>query len=93
MLKIRIKSSFKKDLKRVKKNKKYDIELLKTLIDKHLIHSGTVPTKYKPHPLVGSWKPHMECHIQPDFLLIWDIDTQNNELILVRCGSHSELFG
>ncbi|CAH7152926.1 hypothetical protein VCHA29O37_870004 [Vibrio chagasii] len=38
-------------------------------------------------------KPHMECHIQPDFLLIWDVDWDKQELILVRCGSHSELFG
>ncbi|HMY01491.1 MAG TPA: type II toxin-antitoxin system YafQ family toxin [Agitococcus sp.] len=34
----------------------------------------------------------MECHIQPDFLLIWDVDWQAKHLILVRCGSHSELF-
>ncbi|MEZ9283220.1 type II toxin-antitoxin system YafQ family toxin [Vibrio lentus] len=35
----------------------------------------------------------MECHIQPDFLLIWDVDWDKQELILVRCGPHSELFG
>jgi mRNA interferase YafQ len=35
----------------------------------------------------------MECHILPDLLLIWDVDEDNNELILARIGSHSELFG
>jgi mRNA interferase YafQ len=41
----------------------------------------------------GEWKPHMECHVQPDFLLIWDVDWTAQWLILARCGSHSELFG
>jgi mRNA interferase YafQ len=93
VLKIRVKSTFKKDLKKALKNSRYDTALLKTLIDEHLVKTGTVPSIYKPHLLQGNWKPHMECHIQPDFLLIWDVDTENNELILVRCGSHSELFG
>jgi mRNA interferase YafQ len=93
VLKIRVKSSFKKDLKKSSKNSRNDVQLLKTLIDKYLIKTGTVPEKYKPHLLQGNWKPHMECHIQPDFLLIWDVDLENKELILVRCGSHSELFG
>lgn len=93
MLKIRVKNTFKKDLKNASKNPRQDISLLKKLIDEHLIVTGTVPPEYKPHPLIGNWKPHMECHIQPDFLLIWDVDWDNNELILVRCGSHSTLFG
>ncbi|QOL24726.1 type II toxin-antitoxin system YafQ family toxin [Thalassotalea sp. LPB0316] len=93
MLKIRTKSSFKKDLKRAAKNNRHNTKLLKELIDKHLIITGTVPSQYKPHLLQGNWQPHMECHIQPDFLLIWDVDWEAEELILVRCGSHSELFG
>ena len=93
MLKIRVKSTFKKDLKKASKNSRYDINLLKELIDEHLVKAGTVPDQYNPHLLKGNWKPHMECHIQPDFLLIWDVDIEMNELILVRCGSHSELFG
>ena len=93
MLKIRIKNTFKKDLKRAIKNPKQDVQILKKLIDEHLILTGTVPSEFKPHLLQGNWKPHMECHIQPDFLLIWDVDLSENALILVRCGSHSELFG
>lgn len=93
MLKIRVKSTFKKDLKKAIKNPKQDVQILKMLIDEHLILKGTVPSEFKPHPLQGNWKPHMECHIQPDFLLIWDVDWTENELILVRCGSHSAFFG
>jgi len=93
VLTIRVKNSFKKDLKKTSKNPRCDVGLLKQLIDDHLIKTGTVPEQYKPHVLQGNWKPHRECHIQPDFLLIWDIDLETNELILVRCGSHAELFG
>ncbi|MCB1657122.1 MAG: type II toxin-antitoxin system YafQ family toxin [Moraxellaceae bacterium] len=92
MLTIKVKKQFKKDLKKALLDPKRNTNLLKTLIDEHLVHTGTVPSEYLPHPLVGSWKPHMECHIQPDFLLIWDVDWQAKHLILVRCGSHSELF-
>ncbi|MBN6362825.1 type II toxin-antitoxin system YafQ family toxin [Providencia huaxiensis] len=93
MLKIRVKSQFKKDLKKSLSDKKRNTQLLKELIDNHLCITGSVPAEYLPHPLKGNWKPCYECHIQPDFLLIWDIDYQTNEIILVRCGSHSELFG
>ena len=93
MLKLRVKSQFKKDLKQAKKDPSNNIILLNSLINNHLIPTGTVPERYKPHELKGNWKPHLECHVQPDFLLIWDVDWNNNELILVRCGSHSKLFG
>lgn len=93
MLKISVKNTFKKDLKKAAKNPKQNIQTLKMLIDEYLVFTGTVPTEFKPHILQGGWKPHMECHVQPDFLLIWDIDWDSDELILVRCGSHSELFG
>ena len=92
-LSIRIKSQFKKDLKKADRDPKKNIDLLKSLIKDYLIQNRPLPSHYKPHALTGNWKPHQECHIQPDFLLIWDIDIKANELILVRCGSHAELFG
>lgn len=92
-LAIRVKSRFKKDLKRAIKNPKQNTDLLKQLINCELMTTGTVPDKYKPHLLTGNWTPHMECHIQADFLLIWDVNWSTNELILTRCGSHTELFG
>mgnify|MGYP003620824226 FL=1 len=94
-LTIRYKKQFKKDFKRASSNPKLKkgLVILSELIDEHLIKTGTVPDEYFPHPLIGEWKPHMECHVLPDLLLIWDVDTENNELILARIGSHSELFG
>ena len=91
MYKIKLKNQFKKDIKRIQGDSR-KLKLLKDLLDNHLIVNGKVPSQYKPHPLQGNWKPHMECHILPDFLLIWDIDEENREVILARCGSHSELF-
>lgn len=92
-LKIRTKNQFKKDLKKSIKDPRKNTKLLKEIIDSYLIEGLDIPSKYNPHQLTGNWKPLMECHIQPDFLLIWDINTIENELILVRCGSHTELFG
>ena len=94
-LTIRYKKQFKKDFKRVSSNPKLKkgLLILKDLIDEHLVKTGTVPDEYLPHPLICEWKPHMECHILPYLLLIWDVDEDNNELILARIGSHSELFG
>lgn len=92
-LNTRVKSQFKKDLKNAIRDPKKNTDLLKKIIQTYLVKNKKVPEQYKPHQLIGEWKPHMECHIQPGFLLIWDIDEKANELILVRCGSHSELFG
>ncbi len=53
---------------------------------------GEVPNKYKPHKLIGNYSDHWECHIKPDWLLIWFIDDENKEITLVRTGTHSDLF-
>ena len=47
--------------------------------------------RHKPHPLRGEWKPKWDCHIEPDWLLIYDVD--EDEVILARTGTHSDLFG
>ena len=93
VLNTRVKNQFKKDLKKAIRDSKKNTDLLKQIIQTYLVLNKVVPEQYKPHQLVGEWKPHMECHIQADFLLIWDVDKAANELILVRYGSHSELFG
>jgi mRNA interferase YafQ len=83
-LTIRYKKQFKKDFKRVSSNPKLKkgILILMDLLNEHLIKTGTVPDEYLPHPLIGEWKPHMECHILPDLLLIWDVYKVTNEVIL-----------
>lgn len=54
--------------------------------------AGTLPPKYKPHKLRGNFTNHLECHIQPDWLLIWVCDKENKGIQLIRTGTHSDLF-
>lgn len=81
---------FKRDLKRALKDPKKDTETLKAVITL-LLEGQALPPQYRDHLLKGNWNPHRECHIQPDFLLIYRIE--GKELVLVRCGSHADLFG
>lgn len=83
-------SKFKKDLK-VAIKRGYDIELLSTVIDL-LINGEKLPEKYKDHDLIGGYKGCRECHITPDWLLIYEIDGQELILYLTRTGTHSDLF-
>lgn len=89
MRKIIIKNSYKKDYKKALKNPRQDTNKLNDTIEL-LAELGILPDEYKPHALIGNWKPSYECHIQPDFLLIYQVDDEILELY--RCGSHSELF-
>jgi mRNA interferase YafQ len=92
MLTVRAEGRFKKDVKKIAKSGAKDIEKLKEIIRK-LEREESLERKFRPHPLSNNWKDHMECHIEPDWLLIYRIDVGYNELVLVRTGSHSELFG
>ena len=61
-----------------------------------LLEEGNpLPYKNHDHGLVGNWDGHRECHIEPDWLLIYRIDEDEEEEVIefVRMGSHSELFG
>ena len=58
-----------------------------------LAETGTLPSKYKPHKLSGEWKGFWECHIQPDWLLVWEQHDMELILILTDTGTHSDLFG
>jgi len=51
-----------------------------------------LPAKHKPHKLSGDYKDCWECHIQPDWLLIWQINEDTNTLFLISTGAHSDLF-
>ncbi len=89
MIEIRLTTRYKKDLKKAKKNPRQDTVRLIDAIE-ILAETQVLPDEYKPHPLIGNFLPKWECHIQPDFLLIYEI--LDNVLYLHRCGSHSELF-
>lgn len=80
--------SFKKDYKKVKKQGK-DLNIINSIIY-NLSHRISLDKKYKDHLLVGNYKNKRECHLLPNWLLVYEID--NNNLVLHRTGSHSELF-
>lgn len=88
MLTLIWQSQFKKDFKNAKKRGKKLDKLAKIITD--LQHGRTLPAKYKNHKLKGNYADCWECHIEPDWLLIYQLTTE--ELILIRTGSHSDLF-
>jgi len=57
-----------------------------------IINEQPLPPKYEDHPLRGKWDGCRECHIEPDWLLIYEIDLERNEVIFYRTGSHADLF-
>ena len=88
MLQIERSNQFKKDLKRVLKRGK-NPELLKAIIDA-LVNSHALPSKNRDHKLSGNYSNYRECHIEPDWLLIYY--TSETVLRLERTGSHADLF-
>ncbi len=81
-------NQFLKDIKRMKKRGK-DIKKLQTVVNK-LANNETLHPKYRDHSLMGEWKTCRDCHIEPDWLLVYYSDS--NILRLERTGSHSDLF-
>ena len=90
MYKIRTSKKFEKDFVRCTK-RNYDLQLLGNVL-KLLELSGKLPVKFKTHPLSGNLKGYHECHIKPDWLLIWKQDDTNKIIVLVRTGTHADLF-
>lgn len=90
MLKVQYTSKFKKDYKLIKK-RKYDIQKLKDVISV-LCNCECLPQKFKDHELSGDYKGFRECHIEPDWLLIYKISDDTLILTLTRTGTHSDLF-
>ena len=88
MLLLKTTSRFLKDLKLAKK-RGYDLDKLEAIVDL-LQAQSPLPPKNKDHTLTGEWSYHRECHIQPDWLLIYRIEA--TFLILERTGTHSDLF-
>lgn len=87
---IQFTNQFKKDLKLAKKQNK-DLDKLFEVID-ILANGGTLDAKYRDHDLTGNYKGTRECHIEPDWLLIYEICGDVLVLMLYRLGPHSELF-
>ena len=89
MLRLRTTSQFKKDLKKAKSQGR-NMEDLGAVINS-LQQERPLDAKHRDHALIGNWKDHRECHVAPDWLLIFK--TTEDALRLARIGSHAELFG
>jgi len=81
-------TKFQRDVKLAQRRGK-DMSKLRALI-LLLIEGNPLPPSYKDHPLNGDWEHFRDCHIEPDWLLIYKID--GNDLYLVRTGTHADLF-
>ena len=82
--------SFKKDYKRCMK-RHCDMTLLKHAIAL-LAETGTLPKEYKPHKLSGKYQDLWECHLESDWLLVWQQDENVLRLLFYRTGTHFDLF-
>lgn len=90
MYEITTTTKFDRDLKRIKK-RGYDLSLLSKVVN--LLATGEqLPAAYRDHKLTGNYKDFRECHITPDWLLIYQISNGTLLLVLQRTGTHNDLF-
>jgi mRNA interferase YafQ len=85
---IRRTAEFKRDVKRMQRQGK-DLEKLKGMLER-LVEGEGLAAEYRDHVLVGQYKGTRECHLEPDWLLIYEL--AESEIVLIRTGSHSDLF-
>ena len=88
MLKVARSSQFKRDLKKIQKQHK-DLNKLKLLITK-IVNEEDLSIKYRNHKLIVNFKNCRECHVEPDWLLIYRYE--KDQVVFERTGSHSDLF-
>jgi mRNA interferase YafQ len=81
--------AYKKDLKRISR-RGYDLSILATVLNALRV-GQQLPVARRDHPLKGDWQGWRECHIEPDWLLIYK--TTETEVLLARTGTHGDLFG
>lgn len=91
MLELRFTAKFRKDYKRIRRQGK-NVEKLETCLEA-LMEGRALPDAMRDHSLEGAFRGFRECHIEPDWLLIYRIDAEGLVLIATRTGSHSELLG
>ncbi|WP_316735944.1 type II toxin-antitoxin system YafQ family toxin [Pedobacter aquatilis] len=86
-------NQFKKDAERVIKRASKNLVLIEDFLEKLKTNGAIgIDKKYHPHKLSGNYKDNWEAHIQPDLLIIWFEVTEENDIILLRLGTHSDLF-
>ena len=87
---VKFTNQFKKDMKLAKKQNK-NLDKLFYVVD-ILASGGTLDASYRDHELSGNYKGTRECHIEPNWLLVYEIREDILVLMLYRLGTHSELF-
>ena len=87
---LKMTGRFKQDVKRCMKRQLPMDELWKVI--GKLLNGETLESKYRAHILTGDRRGQWECHIQPDWLLIWEQHEKELVLVMVNTGSHSDLF-
>lgn len=90
MYSIAYSNRFRRSLKKCAK-RGLNVELLREAV-KILVEKGKLPEKYKAHKLKGNYAGIWECHIEPDWLLLWDQNDSQLTLLMVDTGTHSDLF-
>ena len=90
MLEIVPSSRFRKDVKAAIR-RGYDMQLLKDVVDL-LAAETTLPEKYRDHALTGDYAGYRECHVKPDWLLVYQTDRETLTLLVFRTGTHADLF-
>jgi mRNA interferase YafQ len=91
MYKPKYTKSFNKDIQRLERSGSHDIEKLKVVIQK-LINGEPLEPRYKDHKLIGNYEGHRDCHVEPDWILIYRIDREAQTITFTRTGSHADLF-
>ena len=81
-------NAFKRDLERCKR-RGYDMDVARVVMGR-LIHRETLESAFNDHPLRGEWAGHRECHLKPDWLLIYRVE--GDEITFERTGTNSDLF-
>jgi mRNA interferase YafQ len=91
--KLKETAMFKSDKKRIKGSGRYDWEKMRAIV-KSLMNDKPLHERHRDHALSGEWVGVRDCHIEPDWLLLYEKsgDLKTGELRLIRPGTHSELF-
>ncbi|MCG2813426.1 MAG: type II toxin-antitoxin system YafQ family toxin [Thermodesulfovibrionales bacterium] len=91
MLNVKTTNKFEKDFELMIRQGK-DIEKLK-IIMRMLAREGSLDQRHRDHKLTGNYISNRECHVEPDWLLVYRVDIKEKTITFVRTGSHSGLFG
>jgi mRNA interferase YafQ len=90
MREVNFTTTFRRDYKRLSKSSQADLSLLEEVVAR-LANDFPLETRHRDHALTGNWAGYRECHVKPDWLLIYKLSP--GQLFLARSGSHAELFG